>query len=133
MMIRILTEARARVITLAPHTTHVFQVLGLTLFGVLKQCPRFELPFDSDSAPVKAIMNAYHDLTQTAARLNVWGAFRALILEFDMRIEPYGLLFDDVELRESAGFEELCSVDPPLDRISGRRRTARFGWINKPE
>jgi hypothetical protein len=36
-MIRLLTEAWVRVITFAPDTTHIFQVLDLTLFGVLKR------------------------------------------------------------------------------------------------
>jgi hypothetical protein len=48
-VLRILTEARVRVITFAPHTTQVFQILDLTLFGVLKRCTRYELTFDDDS------------------------------------------------------------------------------------
>jgi hypothetical protein len=49
------------------------------------------------------------------ARPNVWGTFRALSFEFefDTRREPYELLFDEVKLRESAGFEELWSVTFP--------------------
>jgi hypothetical protein len=35
-VIRLLTEARVRVITFAPHTTHIFQILDVTLFGVLR-------------------------------------------------------------------------------------------------
>jgi hypothetical protein len=54
---------------------------------------------------VKVIMKVYHDLTQTMMPCNVWGAFRALGIEFDTRSEPYELLFDEVKLRESAGFE----------------------------
>jgi hypothetical protein len=46
-------------------------------------------------------------------RPNVWGTFRALGFEFDTSREPYELLFDEVKLRESAGFEELCSVTFP--------------------
>jgi hypothetical protein len=71
-VIRILTEARVRVITFEPHTTQVFQVLDLTLFGVLKRCPRDELPFDENNATVKVITKVYHDFTQTMARPNVW-------------------------------------------------------------
>jgi hypothetical protein len=51
--IRILTEARVRVITFAPHTTQIFHVLDLTLFGILKQRPRYELPFDDNNATVR--------------------------------------------------------------------------------
>jgi hypothetical protein len=36
-VIRLLTEARERVITFAPHTTQIFQILDLKLFGVLKR------------------------------------------------------------------------------------------------
>jgi hypothetical protein len=45
-VIRLPTEARVRVISFAPHTTQVFQVLDLTLFDALKRCPRYELTFD---------------------------------------------------------------------------------------
>jgi hypothetical protein len=53
-VIRILTEANVRIITSAPHTTQIFQVLDLTLFGVLKRRPRYELPFDDDNAMVNS-------------------------------------------------------------------------------
>jgi hypothetical protein len=102
-VIRIVTEARAGVITFAPYITHVFQVLDLTLFGVLERCPRYELPLDENHATVKAITKVYHDFTQTMARHNVWGTFRALEFEFDTRPEPCKLLVDEVTLMESAG------------------------------
>jgi hypothetical protein len=82
---------------------------------------------------VRFIMKVYHDFGQTMIRHNIWGAFRALGLEFDVKSVPYKLLFDEIKLRESAGFRELWSVDFPLGQISGRRRIARFGWINKAE
>jgi hypothetical protein len=43
-VIRILTEARVCVITFVPSTIQIFQVLDLTLFGVLNRLPRYELP-----------------------------------------------------------------------------------------
>jgi hypothetical protein len=60
-VIRILTEASVRVITLAPHATQIFQVPDLPLFGVLKWRPRYELPFDDDNATVRFIMKVYHE------------------------------------------------------------------------
>jgi hypothetical protein len=53
-LVRILTEASVRVITFAPHTTQIFQVLDLSLFGVLKRRPRYELPFDDHNATVNS-------------------------------------------------------------------------------
>jgi hypothetical protein len=132
-MIHLLTEARVRVITFAPHTTHVFQVLDLTLFGVLKRRPRYALPFQTDNSMVKFIMKVYHDFKQTMVPSNVWGAFHALGFDYDTRREPSRLLFDEEKLRGRAGFEELWSLDFPLDQLSDRRRAAWFGWINGPE
>jgi hypothetical protein len=78
-------------------------------------------------------MKVYHDFEQTMIRPNTWGAFRALVLEFYVRMVPHRLLLDEMKLRESAGFGELRAVDLPLDQLSGRRRISHFGWINKPE
>jgi hypothetical protein len=79
-----------RVITFAPHTTQVFKVLVLTLFGVPKRCPRYELSFDDENATAKIIMKVCHDSRQIMVRSNVWGAFRALGLEFDTEDSPMG-------------------------------------------
>jgi hypothetical protein len=70
-VIRIFTEARVRIITFAPHTTQVFQVLDLALFGVLKRRPRYEVPCEHDKATVKFIMKVYPDFTQIIVPFNV--------------------------------------------------------------
>jgi hypothetical protein len=64
-VIRPFPDARMRVITCAPHTTQIFQVLYLALFGVLKRRPRYELPFDGENATVKVITKVSHDIRQT--------------------------------------------------------------------
>jgi hypothetical protein len=132
-VIRLLTEAKVRIITFPSHTTQIFQVLNLTLFGVLKKRPRYELPFEHDNATVKCMIKVYHDFRQTMVAPNRWMAFHALGLDFDMRRESYRLLFDEERLRGSARVRELCSVDFSLDQLLSRGRAARFSWINKPE
>jgi hypothetical protein len=72
-VIPILSAARVRVITFAPHTTQVFQVPYLIVFGFCRRCPRHELPFDEIDATVKVITKVHHLFTQTMMRTNVWG------------------------------------------------------------
>jgi hypothetical protein len=47
------------------------------------------------------------------SRTNFSETFHALGFEFDTKSEPYELLFDEVQLRESAGFPGLCFVTLP--------------------
>jgi hypothetical protein len=70
-VIGILTEARVRVITFASHTTQIFQILDLTLFGVLNHQRRYDLPFDDDAATVKFIMKVYRDFKNTMVEPNI--------------------------------------------------------------
>jgi hypothetical protein len=88
-VIRLLTEARVPVTTFAPHTTQVIQVLDLGLFGVLKWCPRYELPFDENNATVK------------------------VGFESDTRREPYELFFDEVKLSGRRHIVWLSRINRP--------------------
>jgi hypothetical protein len=99
-----LTEARVRVATFAPHTTQTFQVLDVTLFGVLKRRPRSQLPFEDEKETVGFIMKVYRDFKQTMVKPNIWGAFWVIGFEFDTEKEPYRLLFNEEKLRQTEGF-----------------------------
>jgi hypothetical protein len=64
---------------------------------------------------------------------NIWKAFEAIGLIYDIEQIPYGLLFDGEKLRQSPGFVALWERNTPLESLSRRRQNAKFGWINKPE
>jgi hypothetical protein len=102
-MIGLLTEARVRVITFAPHTTQIFQVLDVTLFDVLKRRLGYKLPFEDEKEVVRFIVKVHHDFEQTMVESNIWRAFRAIEFEFDTEAEPYRLLFKAEKLRQSEG------------------------------
>jgi hypothetical protein len=108
-IISLLTEAQVRVITFAPHTTWIFQVLDVTLSGVLKRRPRYELPFEDEKETVKFLMKVYRDFKQAMVESNRWRSFRTIGFEFEFETEaePYRLLFNEEKLRQSEGFREL--------------------------
>jgi hypothetical protein len=70
-IIGFLTEAQVRVITFAPDTTQIFQVLDETLFGVLKRRPKYQWPFEDEKEPVTFIMKVYHDGKQRMVESNI--------------------------------------------------------------
>jgi hypothetical protein len=52
-VISLRSDARVRVITFAPHTTQVFQVVDVTISGLLEGRPRYDQPFGNDDATIK--------------------------------------------------------------------------------
>jgi hypothetical protein len=70
-IIGLLTEARVPVITFALHSAQIFQILDLTLFGVLKRRPRYQLPFEDEKETVNFIMKVYHEFKQTIVESNI--------------------------------------------------------------
>jgi hypothetical protein len=100
-IIGLLTEGRVRVITFAPHTTQIFQIRDLTVFGVLKRRLGYKWPLEDEKETVKLIMKVYRDFKQTMVESNIWGAFRAIRFEFefDTEAEPYRLLFNEEKVR----------------------------------
>jgi hypothetical protein len=82
-MIGLLTEGGVRIITVAPHTTEIFEIFDVTLGDVLKWHPRYELPFGDQEVLVKFFMKVYHGFKQRMVDSNISRAFQALQLEFD--------------------------------------------------
>jgi hypothetical protein len=86
-MLRFLTEVRIRVLAFAPHTTQIFNVLDLTLSGVLKRFFRHELPSGDGHATLTFKMQAYHDFGEMVVEPNVLTTCCALAFDCDTRSE----------------------------------------------
>jgi hypothetical protein len=98
-VVAVLTEARVRIITFAPDTTKIFQVLDLVLFGALKKRANDLRPFEEEQPTVAFMLRIYRDFKQTMIEVNIWKAFEAIELTYDIEQIPYGLLFDEEKLR----------------------------------
>jgi hypothetical protein len=128
-----LSKAGVRIVTFALHTKHIFQVLDLVLFGVLKKHGLYQLPLRDDVPAAKCIKKVYHDFRATMIDDKIWGAFRGIDITYTTVAEVQRVLFDEKKLRESKGFRELWDIAFPLENLSARRRASKFGWINRSE
>jgi hypothetical protein len=106
-IVAVLTNARVRVITFASHTTHVFQILDLVLFGALKKRASGLEMWNEESGTVAFIIELYHDFKQTMVKVNIRGAFSSIGFSYDIIQNPYGLLFNEEKFRQGRGFMEL--------------------------
>jgi hypothetical protein len=80
VVIGLLSNACVRVVTFAPHTTQIFQVLDLdlALFGVFKRRRQYQLRSGDDTGSARFIKKVYHDFRSTMTDINRWGAFRGI-------------------------------------------------------
>jgi hypothetical protein len=62
---------------------------------------------------------------------NVRSSFMQLDLTYDIDIIPYVLILDEHVLRQSLRFASLWERDYLVEKLSQRRRSATFGWVNK--
>jgi hypothetical protein len=126
-VLTLLSSARVRIVTFAPHPRQIFQILDLTLFGVFKRREQDQLPFDDERGTVHFIRKVYHDFRLAMTETNIWGVFRGIGVQSGMVDGVERLSFNEITLRESEGLRELWDMDFPLVNLSVRRRNARFG------
>jgi hypothetical protein len=105
--IALFTNLRVRIITLAPHTTHIFQVLDLVLFSAMKKHDTGLKDLGETLSAAAFLSRVYHDFKQTMIEVNIWGAFTAIGFSYDSMETPCRSLFDEEKLRQSRGFVEL--------------------------
>jgi hypothetical protein len=79
-IVAVLINARVRVISFAPHTTHVFQMLDVVLFGALnKRASDLEMS-NEESGTVAFIIKLSQDFKETIVEVNIWGLFGHWVL-----------------------------------------------------
>jgi hypothetical protein len=74
-IVTVLTRVRMRIITFASHTTHIFQMLDVVLFGALKKHPTGLEMLDDEQSTSAFLLKVYHDFKQTIAEVNIWKSF----------------------------------------------------------
>jgi hypothetical protein len=66
-----LADHRVKMITFPPHTTHIFQCLGLSLFGNFKKKMNYKLSLEIDEHTAGFIKSIFHLTKQTLMEDNV--------------------------------------------------------------
>jgi hypothetical protein len=103
-IVAVLTSVPVRIITFAPYTTQVFEILDVVLFGVLKKHPTGLNSLDEEQPAAAFFLKVYHDFKQIMMEINIWGTFVAIGLTHDIEQSPDGRFFDQEKLGQSLGF-----------------------------
>jgi hypothetical protein len=70
-VLRLLRDARVRVMTWSPQTTQIFQQLDVSFLGVLKRRGQYKLPFDEENGTGAFLFKIYRTLKQTMIEVNI--------------------------------------------------------------
>jgi hypothetical protein len=97
-IVEVLTRVRVKIITVAIHTTYIFQMLDLVLFSTLKKHATGLETLDEEQPAAVFLLMVYHEFKQTKVEINIWGAFAAIIFIYDIEKASYGLFFDAQKL-----------------------------------
>jgi hypothetical protein len=69
--IAVLTRERMKIITFAPDTTHIFQLLDVVLFRTLKKNVTNLTTLEEKQTTAAFIIKVHHDFKQTAIEVNI--------------------------------------------------------------
>jgi hypothetical protein len=138
-VIELISTARMRVVVVAfapqPDTTQIFQVLDLTLFGVLKRRGQYQLALDDDAVSARFTRKVYrdHDFRMPMVEPNTRGAFRGIRVKYSVVYGVQRVSLDETTLRESEALTEPLDINFPVGNLSPRRQSCKTRWINEPE
>jgi hypothetical protein len=123
----VLTRERVRIVTFASHTTQIFQMLDMVLFGVFKKHGTGLSTLEEEQSAAAFILKICHDFQQTMVELDIWNASAAIRFTHQIEQNAFGLLFDEEKFRESLRFAELSEGNRGLESLSKRSRESKIG------
>jgi hypothetical protein len=111
-------------ITYHPHTSRIFEVLDVMLFGCLKSVKQY-LPRNQEldtCFPPRRDSDNKHDNKRIIGKSRFWVRQEKLHL---LSVSQGG------KIRRGPEFQEVWRLDYPEARLSQRRRQQKSGWLNQ--
>ena len=130
-LLRILAANNIIVITYPPHCSHIFQVLDLLLFGVLK-IHKKHIPKDETISPkIDHLLRIFKAYEMSTCSCTVRSSFEKAGFKYFQKNGKNFMKFDRSKIENSSGFKEIWNIDYPEAKVSTRRRNQKRGWVNK--
>jgi hypothetical protein len=109
------------VLTYPPHTSHIFQVLDVLLFGLVKRSKKYQMSDDTLPIHVHHILRLFQIYEATMAGTTIRAAWRQPGFEYENRNMTTYLSINEGQIRESRDFREILMFDYHESQLSARR------------
>lgn len=118
-------------LTYPAHTSHLFQVLDVLLFGKLKAFKKYlarDTTEDREIDHILRILRAYEGVTTS---MTIRGSWEKAGFIYQKRDQTFYLVIDEGRIRTAPDFQEIWNRDYPIGSLSARRRNQKWGWLNQ--
>lgn len=130
-LLQTLAQHMIIVIAYPSHTSHVFQVLDLLLFGVLKVHKKYLKKNDQIPHKIDHLYRIFQAYEQSTCSTTVRSAFRKAGFEYFEKDGLNYLKLNREKIEKSANFQEIWDFNYPEENLTPRRKKQKRGWINK--
>jgi hypothetical protein len=118
-------------ITYPPHTSHVFQVLDVLLFGILKRAKKYQRRDDTLRKEVDHVLRLFRAYEQATASTTIRASWGKTGFEYQSRDNATYLVINEAKVRQSNAFQEIWLFDYHPARLSPQRLAQKWGWLNE--
>jgi hypothetical protein len=119
------------VLTYPPHASHIFQVLDVLLFGLVKRFKKYQIRDATLPIHVDHILRLFRAYEAAMASTTIRAAWRQTGFEYEKRNMTTYLSMNEGQIRESRDFREFCMFDYHENQLSARRQKQKWGWVNE--
>ena len=130
-LLQILAQNMILVISYPSHTSHVFQVLDLLLFGVLKAYKKHIPKNDHIRPKVDHFYRSFKAYELSTCSTTIRSSFSKAGFDYFKKDGKYYLKLNRQKIENSDAFKEIWQINYPEEELSTRRKNQKRGWLNQ--
>jgi hypothetical protein len=129
-VLKVLADHGVMMMTYAPHTTNIFQVLDIHFFGIFKLIKSNADESGMVHETANDVVKNIRAIQRSSNLPKIQAAFRKSGLESISVSEPAFITFHEKRLREADGICETWDIEVPIEGLSRRRQESSYGFVN---
>jgi hypothetical protein len=111
--------------------SHIFQVLDVLLFGLVKRSKKYQMHDDTLPIHIDHILRLFRAYEAAMASTTIRVAWRQTGFEYENRQMTTYLSINEGQIRGSHDFREIWMFDYHESQLLARRQKQKRGWINE--
>jgi hypothetical protein len=130
-ILRELARNEILVPTYTPHTSHLFQVLDVLLFGRLKVFKKYLPKNDNEDREIDHTLRIFRAYKAVTTSMMIRASWEKAGFSYHQRDGTFDLAVDEGRIRGAPNFCEIWERSYPTKSLSAQKRSQKWGWVNQ--